>query len=58
ADFGLCAQLTPEGSKRNSLVGTPHWIAPEVTTLEDYGPKVDVWTLGITCIEMLQGGLP
>ncbi|NXJ31159.1 PAK3 kinase, partial [Dicrurus megarhynchus] len=41
ADFGLCAQLTPERGKRSSSVGTPSWMAPEVVRGEAYGPKVD-----------------
>ncbi|NXD32014.1 PAK1 kinase, partial [Spelaeornis formosus] len=39
ADFGLCAQLSPEHSKRNSSVGTPSWMAPQVVRGEAYGPK-------------------
>ncbi|NXO88184.1 PAK2 kinase, partial [Sitta europaea] len=41
ADFGLCAQLSAERSKRSSCVGTPCWMAPEVVRGEAYGPKVD-----------------
>ncbi|XP_029815423.1 serine/threonine-protein kinase PAK 1-like [Manacus vitellinus] len=58
ADFGLAARITPEQSKRSSVVGTAHWMAPEYLTKEEYGPKVDIWALGITVIEMLEGEPP
>ncbi|XP_059349041.1 serine/threonine-protein kinase PAK 3-like [Ammospiza nelsoni] len=58
ADFGLCALLTPEQSKRRSMVGTTCWMAPEVVRKEPYGPKVDTWSLGIVGIEMARGEAP
>ncbi|NXH03396.1 PAK3 kinase, partial [Loxia leucoptera] len=58
ADFGLCALLTPEQSKRRSVVGTTCWMAPEVVRREPYGPKVDTWSLGIVGIEMAKGEAP
>jgi len=58
ADFGVAVQLTNQRSKRNTLIGTNYWMAPEVILGKDYDTKVDIWSLGIMITEMCQGTPP
>lgn len=58
SDFGLSCILNELVPRRRSIVGTPYWMAPEVAAKMSYGTEVDIWSLGIMIIEMVDGEPP
>jgi serine/threonine protein kinase len=58
ADFGYAVLLGQDQSKRKSRVGTPCWMAPELISGKAYSSAIDIWSTGITAIEMADGQPP
>jgi serine/threonine-protein kinase 24/25/MST4 len=58
ADFGVSAQISDSVQKRSSIIGTPCWMAPEILIQNNYDFKCDIWSIGISVIEMATGTVP
>jgi serine/threonine protein kinase len=56
-DFGV-SKIQEKDTKMQTVVGSPYWMAPEVISIGSYDNLADIWSLGVTCIEMAEGGPP
>jgi hypothetical protein len=58
-DFGVSAQLDSSvGAKTSTRIGSPYWMAPEVILAQGHNTKADIWSFGITALELFQGHPP
>jgi serine/threonine kinase 4 len=58
ADFGVSAESMYTNAGHNTHIGSPYWMSPEVMRYSEYNHKTDIWSLGITAIELAQGAVP
>lgn len=58
ADFGVSAELMNTLADKDTVIGTPFWMSPEVISKSKYNKKTDIWSLGITAIELAEGQPP
>lgn len=57
-DFGIVAHLSDKTMKRRTVIGSPYYMAPEIIQESSYDEKVDIWSIGITIIELCEGRPP
>lgn len=58
ADFGVSTKLLHTLADKDSVIGSPFWMSPEIIQNSKYNNKTDIWSLGITAIEMAEGEPP
>lgn len=58
ADFGVSAESMYTNAGHKSQVGSPYWMSPEVMKHSEYTNKTDIWSLGVTAIELAEGVVP
>lgn len=58
ADFGVSASSMNTNARFRTHIGSPYWMSPEILNYHEYNYKTDIWSLGITAIEMAEGQVP
>jgi serine/threonine kinase 4 len=58
ADFGVSAEIVNTHAQRKTFIGSPYWMSPEILSESTYDNKTDIWSLGITAIELAEGNAP
>ena len=54
ADLGVSAKIHSNLGFKESVIGTPYWMSPEILSNSKYTTKIDIWSVGITAIEMAE----
>ncbi len=58
ADFGVSTEMMYTNARHNTHIGSPYWMSPEVIKYSEYNQKTDIWSLGVTAIELAEGVVP
>lgn len=58
ADFGVAASAMQTNARFKTHIGSPYWMSPEILKYSEYTHKTDIWSLGITAIELAEGQVP